>query len=74
MKTFLINYDLRISEYMNKTKVEARTIIVEAEDERKAKETLEKYWDNLSDSHGGTNYYAMNMDVIPSISQKDVLK
>jgi len=74
MKTFLINYELAVYQYMEHgKKIKKLSILVEAEDEDKAKKTLEKYWENKSDSYG-TSYGIMDMEVVPSIKQTDILK
>lgn len=74
MKTYLVQYTLLTYQYMEdgKTK-EPKTILIEAENEEKAKETLKKYWENKSDSFS-TSYGTDDIIIIPSINQTEVLK
>lgn len=73
MKTFLCNYTLSISYYMGKDLTENKMMLVEAENEDKAKETLMKYWENRTSEYD-VYYYVCDCDVTPTISQKDILK
>ena len=74
MKTFMIQYVLSISQYMeDRSKKENRTILVQADSEEKAKETLDAYYEKRSDSFS-TYYTVTNYEVIPSIKQVDFLK
>lgn len=71
MRTFLVNYVLRTSQYMESgSKTENKVILIEALDEAGAKETLEKYWDKKSDNYG-TSYVVCDSEVAPTISQID---
>ena len=73
MKTFLINYTLKKSSYMqDDSKEENKSILVEAESEDKAVRTLEKYWEDKSDSYGDS-YDVWGYDVVPTISQSEIL-
>jgi len=75
MKTFLINYVLIVQEYMqNGKKKEHKTILVEAEDKPKAKETLEKYWKDRCDSNQGITYTVTHVEIAPTIRQTEILK
>ncbi len=70
----MIQYILTISQYMQDRSVrENHTILVKADDEDKAKQTLDAYWERKSDQYG-TNYSVGNQEVIPSIKQEDYLK
>ena len=55
------------------SKKENRSILVEAESEEKASETLKKYWENKSDNYG-RSYDVWDLDVVPTISQLEILK
>lgn len=73
MKTFMIQYVLSISEYMqDRSTRENHTILVKAESEEKAKQTLNAYWDKKSDQYG-QSYSVSSHEVIPSIKQEDYL-
>ncbi len=73
MKTFLIKYVLSINQYMEiGSKKQDKTILVEAENEEKAIDTLKKYWENKTDSYG-TYYSIYEYEVIPTISQTELL-
>ncbi len=73
MKTFLAHYVLITRQYMETgSKKEGKNTIVEAESEDKAKKTLEKYWDNLSNEFG-TTFTPDNIEISQSISQKELL-
>ncbi len=74
MKMYFVTYTLITYQYMEDGRgKESRTILVEAESEAKAKETLEKYWENKSDSYS-TSYGVQDVCVIPTIKQVDILK
>lgn len=74
MKIYFVTYTLVTYQYMeNGNEKESRTIMVEAESESKAEETLEKYWDNKSDSYS-TSYGLQDICVCPTIKQSEILK
>lgn len=69
----MIQYILTESQYMqDRSKRENHTILVKADDEDKAKRTLDAYWEKRSDQYG-TSYSVGNQEVIPSIKQEDYL-
>ncbi len=74
MQPFLINYVLLTYEYMMiGYKEENKTILVEAESEDKAKDTLEKYLESKSDPYS-TSYSTGDVNVVPVIKQIDYIK
>lgn len=69
----MIQYVLTVSQYMQDRSVrENHTILVKAEDEEKAEQTLNAYWEKKSDQYG-TNYFVSSQEIIPSIKQEDYL-
>lgn len=75
MNNFLITYTLVQSFYMEdftKNQHETKTAMVEAEDEKLAVKTLEKYWENQSCPYSVT-YNVRNYDVALSLRQTEIL-
>lgn len=76
MKTYFIEYKLITYQYMesgsSSKNSKLKTIMVEANDESKAEETLVKYWENKSDSFS-TNYRVDDICVAPMIRQSEIL-
>lgn len=72
MKTFLINFELTTYYYMDGNKTNSKTILVEAEDEHKAIETLKKYYDDKSDKYS-VSYGVYDYEVMESLKQSEIL-
>ena len=69
----MIQYILIISQYMKDRSIrENHTILVEADDENKAEQTVEAYWESKSDQYG-IKYSVQKQEVITSIKQEDYL-
>lgn len=54
------------------TQKENKTAMVEAESEDKAKETLNKYWDNNSDPYS-VSYDIRDVEIAISLKQSEIL-